>query len=126
MINRREPSIRNVIGFIDGVAIPVECGSDAASQAINYNGYRHDTVVNNVFAFCPNGKIVYACINNPGSWHDSQVCRPLVDKVIKSIGEYAFCVDQGFPRSGELYDRFIGPLSIKQRRRLAPFLRDLL
>ena len=102
MIKKREPSVHNIIGFIDGVAIPVKCPSDDAGQSAYYNGYRHDTVVNNVFAFGPNGKIIFACINNPGSWHDSQVCRPLIATVLEKIGQYAFCVDQRFPRDNEL------------------------
>ena len=51
---------------------------------------------------------------------------PLAQKVIEEIGEYAFCVDQGFPRSGALYDKFVGPISKKTRRKLAPNLRELL
>jgi hypothetical protein len=84
-----------------------------------------DTMCNNVFAFAPTGKIIYACINFPGSWHDSQVSVSLIDKVITSIGDYAFCVDQGFPRSGELYDKFVGPMSRKIKRNLSPRLREL-
>ncbi len=68
-----------------------------------------DTRVNNVLAFGPNGKIIYACLNCPvpGSWHDAQVCYSLTKKVIDEIGDYCMCVAQGFPRSGELYDKFV-------------------
>eukprot|EP01034_Spumella_vulgaris_P045070 gene45070-56104_t len=58
---------------------------------------------NNVLAFAPTGKIIYASINYPGSWHDSTVCRKLMRKVVEEIGFYAFCVDQGFKRSGFMY-----------------------
>ncbi len=40
--------------------------------------------------------------------------------MIRKLGEYKICVDKGFPRSGELYDKFVGPLSLKQRRALHP------
>ena len=39
---------------------------------------------------------------------------------------FAFFVDQGFPRFGVLHDKFIGPISVKTRRKLAPNLVNLL
>lgn len=68
MIEAREPTVKNCVGFIDGCSIAVQCSVDVESQGTHYNGYYHDTAVNNVFAFGPNGKIIYACINYPGSW----------------------------------------------------------
>ena len=73
LIQQREPTVTNVIGFIDGLSIPVECSEDVEEQAKFYNGYHHDTMINNVFAFVPTGKIEHASMNFPGSWHDSQV-----------------------------------------------------
>lgn len=126
MVNVREPKVDNIIGFIDGVSIAIQCSSDEDEQRSNFNGYYHDTVCNNVFAFAPNGKIIHASINFPGHCHDSEVCRKLIEKVIRSIGHYAFCVDQGFPRSGELFDKFVGPYSKRSRQALAPIVRKQL
>jgi len=106
LIARREPSIRNCIGFVDGVSIAVQCSSEVEAQNKDYNGYKHDTNVNNVLAFAPTGKVIYAALNYPGSWHDSTVCAGLIDVVIETIGAFCMCVDQGFPRSGLLYDKF--------------------
>jgi hypothetical protein len=83
----------------------------------------HDTRVNNVFTFGPDGTIVFACINYPGSCHDSQVAVSLFKIVLERIGNY---VDQGFPRQGDLYDKLVGPLSKKARRNLAPRLRRVM
>jgi len=80
-------------------------------QATNYNGYHHDTMCNNVFCFAPTGKIIFACINFPGSWHDSQVILSLIAKVVENVGAFKIYVDQGFPRSGDLLDKFVGPIS---------------
>jgi hypothetical protein len=118
LVNAREPAVNNVIGFIDGLAIPVQCGSDEVSQAMDYNGYHHDTMCNNVFAFAPTGKVIAACLNSPGSWHDSHVCYPLTEHVAENIGDYCFCVDQGFSRSGIMKGKFVGPLSKRARRNL--------
>jgi hypothetical protein len=82
-------------------------------------------MVNNVFAFAPTGKIVFCCINYPGSFHDSFVATELIDITSRKIGAYAFCVDSGFPRSNEMYDKFVGPISRANKRKLSPVVRDL-
>ena len=79
---------------------------------------------NNVLAFSSHGKIFYAAINYPGSWHDSQVVQGLISIVLQAIGIYQLCVDKGFPRSGDLFDKFVGPLSKKTKKNLAPINRD--
>ena len=126
MVRRREPLVDNVIGFVDGVSIPIQCSDDENEQTAHYNGYYHDTMVNNVFAFAPTGKIIHACINFPGSWHDSSVCFSLIKKVIDEVDGFALCVDQGFPKSGLLYDKLVGPLSRRAKAALAPIIRDYL
>ena len=110
LVKRREPRILDVIGFTDGVSLPIQCASDPISQATNYNGYHHDTMCNNVFCFAPTGKDNFACLNFPGSWHDSQVSLSLIAKAVENIGDYKICVDQGFPRSGDLLNKFMGPI----------------
>lgn len=120
MVEQREPSVTDVIGFIDGCSIPVMCTSEPNEQNAYYNGYHCDTMINNVFFFAPTGKIDYACYNCPGSWHDSTVSLPLKATVLRKLGQYKICVDQGFPRGGELYDKFVGPLSFRQRQALDP------
>jgi hypothetical protein len=118
LVRIREPRVVDVIAFVDGVSLPIKCAADPVSQATNYNGYHHDTMCNNVFCFAPTGKIIYACINYPGSWHDSQVSQQLSARVVNNIGNYKICVDQGFPRSGDLYNKFVGPISERARRNL--------
>lgn len=88
-----------------------QCSNEAEeAQAMDYNGYGHDKYCNNVFLFAPTGKILYACINFPGSWHDSQVVNPMV-AAIKQYGPlYQYCVAQGFPRGGDLFDIFINDI----------------
>jgi hypothetical protein len=111
LVNEREPLVSNVIGFIDGLSLPVKCSDDMYLQNGAYNGYHHDTMCNNVFAFSITGLIICACINYPGSFHDSVVANDLIDVTIRKTGGYAFCVDSGFPRSNELYDKFVGSIS---------------
>ena len=126
MINLREPTIDDVIGFLDGMSIPVQCSDDPIIQNAFFNGYHQDTMVNNIFLFSPEGKILFACYNAPGSWHDSHVARPLVTVVLDKLGQYKICVDQGFKRSGNLLNKFVGPISKSRRRNLSPVLRQML
>ncbi len=49
-INNREPSIDDVIGFMDGVSLATECTSERTTQNAFYCGYECDTV-NNVFVY---------------------------------------------------------------------------
>ena len=59
-VNGREPQVDDVIGFTDGVSLPIQCASDPISQATN--GYHYETMINNAFCFAPTGKIIFACI----------------------------------------------------------------
>ena len=45
------------------------------------------------------GEIIYACLNAPGSWHDSRVARPLYDTLAETlpVGRY-FVADTAFPQ----------------------------
>ena len=124
LVNNREPSVNLVIGFVDGLAIHVQCSANENDQSEAYNGHSKDTMTNNVLAFSPEGKIFYAALSYPGSWHDSQVAAHLASKAISSLGEYQICVDQGFPRSGDLYGKFVGPLSNSTKRKLAALNKD--
>ena len=126
MVESREPMVKNVIGFVDGVSVPVQCSDNEILQNAAYCGYSHDTMCNNVFAFSPEGKIIYAAINFPGSWHDSAVALQFIRLVISKIGMYALCVDQGFPRSGDLYDRFVGPMPKRLKKNLNDQAREYL
>jgi hypothetical protein len=63
MVNAREPIAEDVIGFMDGVLFQMECTSKQVEQNAFYCGYNCNTMVNNVFAFGPNGKVFFAAVN---------------------------------------------------------------
>ena len=128
LVALREPRVRNVVGFVDGCSIKIECTSEPNIQNAYYDGFTCDTCVNNVLLFSPEGKILFAAINFPGSWHDSAVSFDLIRTVLDAVGDedFAFCVDQGFPRSGLLQDKFVGPYSKKFLKKLDAVVRELL
>ena len=56
MISIREPTISNVIGFMDGLGLATEVTDKRIQQNAYYCGY-DDTMVNNVSVFGPDGKV---------------------------------------------------------------------
>ena len=76
-----------------------------------YCGYDCNTMINNVFAYGQNGKAYLSALNFPGSWADGSLTKCFLPHIIKHIGEFKICVDQGFPRSGDAYEVLVGPVS---------------
>ncbi len=111
MIQQREPMVDKIIGFMEGVLFPVQCTDKRLSQNAMYCGYDGNTVVNNVFAYGPDGKVFFAAVNFPGSWAEGSLLAHFLHYMKRKIGEYKICVDQGFPRSGDAYGTFIGPVT---------------
>jgi hypothetical protein len=126
LIQAREPSVDDVIGFLDGLSLTSECSSEVIEQNAMYNGYHSDTMVNNIFAYGPDGKVFLCAINFPGSWHDGSLTANVLPYIRDNIGCYKICVDQGFPRSGAAAGILVGPISKKTARTLAPILRPYL
>ena len=124
MIRHREPSVTDVIGFMDGVSFTTECTDERVEQNAYYCGYDCDTMVNNVFIFGPDGKIFFCAINYPGSWVDGTLTARFFSHIKQRIGRHKICVDQGFPRSGEASGILVGPIPERSARRLHPALRD--
>ena len=126
MVQRRAPIVSDVIGFMDGVSIPSECTDERVEQNAFYCGYDCDTMVNNVFAYGPDGKVFFAAINFPGSWADGALTARFFPALKRKIGDYKICVDQGFPRSGDAYGTLVGPVCRRAARRLHRDVRDYL
>lgn len=126
MISRREPTVRDVVGFMDGLSVPCECSSDPLIQNAFYNGYHSDTMVNNVLVFGPDGKVFICCLNFPGSWHDGGITANILPFLKEKLRDKKLCVDQGFPRSGDAYDLLVGPYSARTVQKLNPILRPYL
>jgi hypothetical protein len=57
MVHEREPLVDDIIGFMDSVSFPSECTDECVEQNTYYCGYDCDTMVNNVFAYGPDGKV---------------------------------------------------------------------
>ena len=124
MIKKREPTIDNVIGFMDGLGLATEMTSERIEQNAYYCGYDCDTMVNNVLVFGPDGKVFLCAINFPGSWSDASLTTHFFAHIRERIGDYKICVDQGFPRSGDATGILVGPIPERSARRLHSLVRD--
>jgi hypothetical protein len=87
-INLCEPDVDDVIGFMDGLSLTSECALEPVAQNSMYNGYHSDTMVNNVAAYGPDGKVFLCAINFPSSWHDGSITANLLPHICKKIGSY--------------------------------------
>jgi hypothetical protein len=83
-------------------------------------------MVNNVFAFGPDGKVFFAAVNFPGSWADGSLMAWFFHQIKRMIGGFKICVDQGFPRGEDASGMFVGPVSKWQARRLHHDVRNYL
>ena len=75
MVVNRHRFLTDVWCTMDGLKLMLEMSGDAITQERYYNGWTHDDYVVLVLCFCPDGTIPIACINIPGSVHDSQVAE---------------------------------------------------
>ena len=116
MVSAREPTVMNVIGFMDGLGLTTECTDERLMQNAFYCGYDCDTMVNNVLIFGPDGKVFFCAINYPGSWADGTLTSCFFNHIQKRIGNNKICVDQGFPRSGDAHGILVGPIPERSAR----------
>jgi hypothetical protein len=126
LIHEREPAAVDVIGFMDGVSLSSECTSKPVVQNSMYSRYHSDTMVNNLFAYGLDGRVIFCAINFPGSWHDDSIMANILPYIRNKIGTYKMCIDQGLPRSGDALDILVGPISCTQAYQIAPNLHPYL
>lgn len=110
LINNRHPVLSKAIGFVDGYHLPVRASENFEEQNAFYNGWCASHFTSNIFVFAPDGCIIFATINAPGSWHDAQTSRDLYDILLHSTPEgYWIIGDTAFPTGAALKARIRTP-----------------
>ena len=85
---------------MDGCHLPVARAEDLNVENAYYNGWCSSHFTSNVFVFAPDGTIIHATINAPGSWHGSAVARALYQKLMhKTPSGYYLIADTAFPHT---------------------------
>jgi len=85
MISLREPTIANVIGFMDGLGLATEMTDERLEQNAYYCGYDCDTMINNVLIFGPDGKVFLCALNYPGSWSDGTLTSRFFSHITEGL-----------------------------------------
>ncbi|EFP76492.1 uncharacterized protein PGTG_02933 [Puccinia graminis f. sp. tritici CRL 75-36-700-3] len=95
-IKKRFPLLKNCFGFLDGLNLPICVAED------------DDCII----AFDPDGKIMYAILNAPGSWHDSAIAVPLYERLLNHTPDgYRIISDTAFPgKSQRLQRQILAPV----------------
>jgi hypothetical protein len=122
MISIREPTISNVIGFMDGLELATEMTDKRIQQNAYHCGYDCDTMVNNVLVFGPDEKVFFCAINYPGSWSDGSLTTQKKESVI--IKYVSIRDSHGpWPWSGDVTGILVGPIPERSARQLHPLVR---
>ena len=68
-------------------------------QNAYYNGWTCSNYCSNILTFAPDGTIVHAVLNTPGSWHDSNIAKRLYNKLLyKTSAGYRLISNTAFPQ----------------------------
>lgn len=99
LISSKHPLLVGAFGFVDGLNLPVQTAANPTVENFTYNGWTCEHYISNIFAFAPNGRIIFAVLNAPGSYHDAKIAQPLYDKLLNRTPEGSFILsDTAFPR----------------------------
>jgi hypothetical protein len=111
MIDVCHPPVKYVIGFVDGVHLPLECHSEELIQNAYYNGWCVLHFMSNIFAFGVDGTIMYCMVNTPGSWHDAVIVQDLYHHLLDCTPEpYYIVSNTTFPSNNALVTKIKKPL----------------
>jgi DDE superfamily endonuclease len=101
IIGRKYPSLSDCFCVCDGLKLLLEQVGDYEQQSKFYNGWTHDHYITNLFGFAPDGMIIFAVLDAPGSIHDSVLADwgKIYDKLqavfarlkLRCIMDSAFC-----------------------------------
>ncbi len=84
---------------MDGVSFPAECTDNAIDQNVMNCDYDCDTVVNNVFAYGPDGKVFFAAINFLGSWADGSLTVRFMHQMKRRMHSYKNALTRDSPKA---------------------------
>jgi hypothetical protein len=113
-VTSRYPAVRDVAGFIDGVAYRV--GHRGDTDQTLYNPHHKDNTCTNFYLFAPDGKVKFATINIPGSYKDVVAAQSLISNSLKRLGTFKFCVNRAFSKSVDASDKFVSDTLISLRQ----------
>ncbi|KAI0070654.1 hypothetical protein K474DRAFT_1608258 [Panus rudis PR-1116 ss-1] len=109
LIQVRHPLLKGAFGSLDGINIPAQTSyADPDLENVTYNGWLHTHCTSSVLAFAPDGTIICAQLNAPGSWHDSRVAHNIYHTLRTSTPRgYYLVADTAFPHDYDVVEGHI-------------------
>lgn len=86
-IQRRHPNLKDAAYVGDGLKILLQKAGDEQTQEAFYNGWKSGHFITNLFVFAPDGTIIMAVLNCPGSMHDSELAALGSPSVYRQIDD---------------------------------------
>ncbi|KJA13320.1 hypothetical protein HYPSUDRAFT_1079676 [Hypholoma sublateritium FD-334 SS-4] len=119
LITSRHPRLLGAFASIDGLNLPTQTSNDPDVENSTYNGWLSEHYISSVIVFSPEGLILGANFNAPGSWHDSRVAQPIYKKLKEETPDGFYLVaDTAFPRgTQDIEGRIMAPIKTGQRFR---------
>jgi hypothetical protein len=111
LISARHPELpelreKNLWGVVDGLSLAIQEPACPLQKNAYYNDWLSGCYASSVFVFAPDGKIVWARGNFPGSYAFSRIAQPLYDKLLDTCrfedATYAIAGDSPFRNSGKM------------------------
>ena len=102
------------VALMDGLSLTVRESGDFFEQNAYYCGYSCETQVNNLLCYGPDGCVLYAKINYPGSSHDAWLFTDMKHQILEQPDflprPNVIIADTAFPRTQEMSGRVLTPL----------------
>ena len=109
MISARQPELQGVFGFVDGLNLAIFKPPYGEEQNAYYNGWLGGCYASSIFVFAPDGTIIWATVNWPGSWPDGKLAKELY-VLLKDIPDgFAIAADSAFSRA-DMANKIVRPL----------------
>ncbi|KAG6917546.1 hypothetical protein DXG01_002183 [Tephrocybe rancida] len=117
LIVARHPRLTGAFASIDGLKLPVQTSADEDIENATYNGWLSEHFISSVLAFSPEGPIIAANLNAPGSWHDAHVAQPIFEKLCtQTPTDFYMVADTAFPHgTSQIQGRIRAPIKAGQR-----------
>ena len=125
-ITKIQPAVVNKCLFLDGTPMTVQKFSNSMKQRHHYSGKSKTTCINNILVFAPDGCLVFARMNCPGSQHDARAMGELRDMLLNPEelpGPFGLLADSAFPHVGTFEGKIETPLRADELARIPEGIR---
>jgi len=117
LIQNRHSRLIGAFGSIDGLNLAAQTSDNIDIENATYNSWLSEHFISSVLVFSPEGAIIAANLNAPGSWHDSRVAHPIYEKLCtQTPDDFYLVADTAFPRGAtHIAGRIRAPLKSGDR-----------